>query len=148
MSRENVEFVEGLLTVSTSMDKQALLAALPELIAQVCDPDVEWVEDPQRADGQVHRGHEGVRRSFERWLELWEEYGSEAERFVDCGEDVLVIAREQGRGATSGASVSSRIFAAFTIRAGKIARYREFYDEQAACEAVGLDAVPPGPAGP
>jgi ketosteroid isomerase-like protein len=44
--------------------------------------------------------------------------------------------------------VSSRIFAVFTIRAGKIARYREFYDEQAACEALGLDAVPPGPAGP
>jgi ketosteroid isomerase-like protein len=148
MSRENVEFVEGLLAASLSMDKQALLAALPGVIAQVCDPEIEWVEDPQRADGQVHRGHEGVRRSWERWLEQWEEFGGEAERFVDCGEDVLVIAREHGRGATSGASVSSRIFAVFTIRAGKIARYREFYDEQAACEALGLDAVPPGPAGP
>jgi ketosteroid isomerase-like protein len=39
---------------------------------------------------------------------------------------------------TSGASVSSRIYSVWTIRAGKIARYREFYDEHAALEAVGL----------
>lgn len=51
---------------------------------------------------------------------------------------MLVVAREHGRGAASGASVSSRIYAIYTFRAGKIARYREFYDEQAALELVGL----------
>jgi ketosteroid isomerase-like protein len=138
MSQENVEFVEGLFAGAADMDKQALLAALPELIPQACDPDIEWVEDPQRADGAVYHGHEGVRRSFERWLEQWDEFGSAAEQFIDCGEDVLVVARESGLGRTSGASVSSRIYSVWTIRAGKIARYREFYDEQAALEAVGL----------
>jgi uncharacterized protein len=138
MSQANVEFVKGLLAGATDMDKQVLLAALPELIAQTCDPDIEWVEDPQRADGRVYRGHEGVQQSFERWLEQWDEYGFEAERFIDCGDDVLVIAREHGTGMTSGASVSSRIFAVYTIRAGKIARYREFYNEKVALEAVGL----------
>ena len=34
MSREDVEFVEGLLSAAGQMDKQALLAVLPELIAQ------------------------------------------------------------------------------------------------------------------
>jgi ketosteroid isomerase-like protein len=96
------------------------------------------VEDPKRADALVYRGHEGVKRAFERWLEQWDEYGYEAERFVDCGDDVLVIGREHGRGMTSGASVSSSIYAVYTIREGKIARYREFYDEDAALEAVGL----------
>jgi uncharacterized protein len=138
MSHENVEFVEGLCAGAADMDKQALLAALPELIAQACDPDIEWVEDPQRADHGVYRGHDGVRESFERWLEQWDEFGAEAERFIDCGEDVLVIAREHGRGTTSGASVSSRIYSVWTIRAGKIARYREFYDEHAALKAAGL----------
>ena len=140
MSKENVEFVEGLLAGTMSVDKWDLLAALPELIEQTCDPDIEWVEDPQRADGAVHRGHEGVRRSWERWLENWDEYGGETERLVDCGDDVLVVAREQGRGAMSGASVSARIFAVITMRGGKIARYREFYDERSALEAVGLPA--------
>ena len=64
--------------------------------------------------------------------------GTRLSATVDCGEDVLVVARERGRGMTSGASVSSRIYSVWTIRAGKIACYREFYDEHAALEAVVL----------
>jgi ketosteroid isomerase-like protein len=138
MTQENVEFVKGFLTAGADADKEALLAALPEVIAQMCDPEIEWIEDPQRADGRVYRGHDGVRESFERWLDQWDEYGMDAERFVDCGDDVLVVAREHGRGATSGASVSARIYLVFTFRAGKVLRYREFYDEAAALEAAGL----------
>jgi uncharacterized protein len=138
MSQENVDFVKGFFEGAEAVtDKQALLAALPEVIAQICDPEIEWVEDPQRADGRVYRGHAGVQESFERWLEQWDEYRFEIERFIDCGDDVMVIAREHGRGATSGANVSSQIYVAVTVRDGKMLRYREFYDEQAAFEAVG-----------
>ena len=98
MSKENVEFVKALFA-GQELEKEALLSALPELIAQGCDPEIEWHEDPQRADAHVYRGHDGVRESFERWLDQWDEYGTEAERFVDCGDDVLVVAREHGRGA-------------------------------------------------
>jgi ketosteroid isomerase-like protein len=73
-----------------------------------------------------------------QWLENWDEYQAEVERFIDCGDDVLVVARERGRGKISGASVTSRNYMVFTIRAGKIARFREFYDEQAALKAVRL----------
>ena len=138
MSRENVEFVESLLAGVADLDRQALLAALPELITQVADPDIEWVEEPQNVDGRVYHGYDGVRQSIERWLDQWDEFGYEAERFVDCGDDVLVVGREHGRGMTSGASVTSRHYSVWTIRAGKIARYREFYDERAALKAVGL----------
>jgi ketosteroid isomerase-like protein len=139
VSQENVEIAEGLLSAASTLNKQALLAALPELIAQVCTPDIEWVEDPERADGRVYRGRDAVQQSWERWLEQWDEWGFEAERFVDCGEDVLVVAREHARGAASGASVRARNFAVLTFRENKIARYREFYDEHLALKAVGLE---------
>jgi ketosteroid isomerase-like protein len=138
MSQQNVEFVEALLAGVAGMDKQALLAVLPELVAQTCDPDIEWVEDPQRADHRVYHGHDAVRESWTRWLDEWEQYGFEAERIVDCGENVLVVTREHGRGLTSGASVSARNHAVITVREGKIVRYREFYDEQRAHDAAGL----------
>ena len=138
MSQENVELVKLLFAAGSDMDKQAFLSALPEAIAQTCDPEIEWHEDPQRADARVYRGHDGVRESFERWLDQWDEYGAEPERFVDCGDDVLVVAREHGRGTRSGATVSGRIFTVVTFRNGKVLRYREFYDEAAALEAVGL----------
>jgi ketosteroid isomerase-like protein len=138
MSQENVEIMEGLMAGVAGMDKQTMLAALPELIAQICDPEIEWVEDPNRADHRVYRGHEAVRESWTRWLELWEEYELEAERFVDCGDDVLIVARERARGLTSGATVGARNYAVVTIRNGKITLYREFYEEQRALEAAGL----------
>jgi len=138
MSRENVEFVEGLFAGSAGADKQALLAALPEIIAQLCDPEVEWVEDPSRADAQVHRGHEGVRASFEEWLAGFEDYQFELEEVIDCGDQVLAVATERGRGAASGAEVSSRNHMVLTLRDGKLLRYREFYDERAARQAAGL----------
>ena len=144
MSQENLEFVKGFLTAGADADKQALLAALPEVIAQMCDPEIEWVEDPQRADSRVYRGHDGVRESFERWLDQWDEYGMDAERFIDYGDDVFVVAREEGRGATSGATVSARIYLVFTFREGKVLRYREFYEEAAALAAVGLREQPRG----
>lgn len=145
MSQENVEFVRGLLAGAAGMDKQALVAALPELIAQACDPEIEWFEDPQRADGRVYRGHEGVRQSWEQWLDQWEDYGSEIERIVDCGDAVLVVAREHGRGATSGATVSARNHMVITLREGRILRYREFYEEAAALQAAGLANLNPAP---
>ena len=138
MSQENVDLVKGFLGAGAEMDKQTLLAALPEVIAQTCDPEIEWHEDPQRADASVYRGHGGVRESFERWFDQWDEYGFETEQVIDCGDDVLVVVREHGRGAMSGTTVSARNYWVITIRAGKILRYREFYDEAAAREAVGL----------
>jgi ketosteroid isomerase-like protein len=139
VSQENVEFIEALVTAAGGTDKQAVLAVLPELIAQTCAPDIEWVEDPARADCTVYRGHAGVRDSWERWLEQWDEWDFEVERFIDCGDSVLVVAHERGRGATSGASVSARNYMAFTIREGKIARFQEFYDERSALKSVGLE---------
>ncbi len=139
MSEANVQFVRGLFEASASMDREALIAALPDLVPQFTQPDVEWVEDPRRADGQVRRGHAGVLDSWTRWLEQWSQYDVVLEEVVDCGEDVFVAAREQARGAASGVPVSSRIFVVVTVREGKIARWREFYDEAPARAAAGLD---------
>ncbi len=79
-----------------------------------------------------------MQESFERWLEHFDEYGYEAVRFIDCSENVLVVGREHARGSTSGATVSSQHYSILTLRAGKILRYREFYDEQAAFSAARL----------
>jgi ketosteroid isomerase-like protein len=138
MSQENVEFLEGLFAGAADMDKKALLEALPELIPQMCDPEIEWVEDPRRADRRVYHGHEGVRESFERWLENFEEYQWEVERITDCGEKALVVAREEGRGRASGATIGQRIYSVYSFRDGKISRYEEFYEEREALEAAGV----------
>jgi ketosteroid isomerase-like protein len=138
MSRADVEIVRALLTGVAGADKQALLDALPQIIAETCDPEIEWVEDPARADAAVHRGHVGVRKSWEQWLTGFDAFSFEIDDLIDCGDDVLVIGTEHGRGAASGAPVSSHNYALLTLRDGKLLRYREFYDERAARDAAGL----------
>ena len=138
MSQENVEFVTALFSGAAEMSKEDLLAALPELIRQMCDPQIEWIEDPRRADGRTYRGHQGVLDSFTRWLEDFEEYGGKLEQVRDCGDSVFVTMREEGRGRASGATVSALLYAVMTFREGRVLRYQEFYDEAAALEAAGL----------
>jgi ketosteroid isomerase-like protein len=73
------------------------------------------------------------------WLEMWDEWGFEVERIVDCGDNVLVVGRQHASGTASGASVSSAIYQVLTFRSGTIARYQEFYNEEPALKAVGLE---------
>jgi ketosteroid isomerase-like protein len=139
MSRENVDFVAGVFQAADGMDKEALLEALPDMVSQVCDPDVEWIEDPNRADSRTHRGHAGVLESWRQWLETFKDWEVELERITDCGDDdVFVAMREHGTGALSEAPVGAANYAVITVKDGKVRRYREFYDEATALEAAGL----------
>ena len=128
----NVEFVRGLLEAVEGADKQQLLAALPAMIAAACDPQIEFVETPERIDARTYRGHDGVLEAFTRWLEQWERYSFEVERIEGHGEKVLVVASEAAEGQASGAPGNAILYAVYTVRNDKITRYEEFYDEQAA----------------
>src|SRR5206468_9642104 len=55
VSQQDVEVVRNLFAGAATADKRALLEMLPQLIEQACDPEIEWVEDPQRADSRTDR---------------------------------------------------------------------------------------------
>ena len=133
MSQENVAIAARWYEPATS--KTELLSAMRRTM-EFCHPEVEW-SAPQ--DGATYRGREGVRRRLEEWLESFADYRYEVERIIDCGGDeVLVVATEVGRGATSDAEVRATNYELLTIRRGMIVRIREFYDEGKAREAAGL----------
>jgi ketosteroid isomerase-like protein len=136
MSQENVELAARFYEPQGS--KAEILAAMPRAM-ELCHPDIEWIDDPSRADGATHHGRDGVREALERWLESIDEYRFEVQRIVDCGDArVLVVGREFGRGAKSGAEISTVNYELLTFRDGKIVRYQEFYDRAEALEAAGL----------
>ncbi|HYU59978.1 MAG TPA: nuclear transport factor 2 family protein [Solirubrobacterales bacterium] len=137
MSEENLAIARAIFEGGAGTSKEAILAALPEAIPALIHPDAEWVEAPERVDSTTYRGHDGIRESFERWLEQWGEYRVEPQRFEDHGEKVLVVVHEYGEGHGSGASTEATIYVVLTFRDGKISRYREFYDEEAARSSLG-----------
>lgn len=53
--------------------KEEILKGLPQLVPVLFLADAEWVEAPERVDAKTHRGHDGIRESFERRLDQWED---------------------------------------------------------------------------
>jgi len=93
------------------------------------DPTIEW--RPLDGEGEVAHGHEGARRSMERWLESWEDYSLQAEEFIERGNEVIVLVHEGGRGSVSGVDIERRYAHVWTFREVRIVRFHAMPTDQA-----------------
>ena len=130
MGQENVEIARQAV--------EAFLAGDWERAFQDFDQAVIWEETPGLGpDADTYRGVEAAREASEKWLEMWAEYEFSVERYVDAGDDVVVLARERGHGSASGATVEREFAEVSTFREGKIIRNRLFANWAEALEAAG-----------
>jgi ketosteroid isomerase-like protein len=130
MSQENVEIVRQ---CCEAFDRGDYAAALDGLHPQI---EYELTHFP---DGQVYRGHEGVREAFRIWMGTWEDYRQERGDLIDCGTDeVIVPTREYGRGKGSGVALSRATYGLWTLRDGKAVRIRFYSTLAEAKEAAGI----------
>ena len=147
MSEENVELVRRLLDMFAKRDHEGVF--------EFYDPDIEW--DARLALGGasiasdlagVYRGHEGVRTYWRRWFEAWEDLQFEVQDVLDRGDEVVALIRNQRQwGRHSGIATEMPPYGlVFTIRDGKVVRWRSYPDQQSALEAAGLreQRLPPG----
>ena len=116
---------------------EAYLSGDNETALAAYDPQVEF-DASLRPEGHVYRGREGVAEAMRVWSGTWEDWNVEMEEIIDAGDHVLLIARESGRGKGSGIEIDQRIFAVFTLRGGRIVRWKGFIDRNEALEAAGL----------
>ena len=75
------------------------------------------------------------------WDEYYEEFGQQtfqAQRFLDSGDQVVVIVRYSARGTSSGAAVEMKQGHLHTFRDGKIVKWEIYFNPQEALEAAGL----------
>ena len=144
MSQENVETVRA---VMEAYQQPEMMAALVdgELDLELADPQIEW--DASRLTemlpdlAEIYRGHEGVRTYWGRWFGAWKDLQFEIEDVLDAGEDVVVLIRNQRQwGRHTGICTQLPPYAqVFTMRDGKIVRWRTFPDQMSALKAVGLE---------
>jgi ketosteroid isomerase-like protein len=133
MSEENVEVAKKVVSAFADRDMDAVLSFM--------DSEVTWTTADDEPDHQTYEGHEGVRRLYAVWSELWEagfEAAFEMEEPQATGADVIIPVRVQVRGRGSGAEVEINETYVFTFAAGEIVRVREFRTKQQALEAAGL----------
>ena len=88
-------------------------------------PEIELLT-PANPDMQRGTGHDGVRRSLNGLLEMFEYWNVEALEFEDLGEHVVVSVCQYARGRGSGVTLESKSAWMFTMRDGKATRLALF----------------------
>lgn len=130
MSQENVELVRLSITTYNAKGLEASMAFL--------HPDVEWHMNLEWPDAPVFRGHSGIRQLSSALQDVLGEVRIEPDRFVDAGDDVVVLGRLFVAGTGSGVAAESHRAWVYTVREGKIIRHLTFAEAADALEAVGL----------
>src|SRR3984893_1766492 len=122
MSEENVELVRSIYR----------LWAEHESAAHLIDAELEYVNPPYALEAGTSRD----RRTLGKIREVYPDFRVEPERFIDAGEDVVVIGIARGTSA-SGLEAQWRQGYVWTVRDGKAIRFRWFNDPDEALDAVG-----------
>jgi uncharacterized protein len=129
MSEENGQLVRRLYAAMDARDAAG--------VAELVDPNAEWVPDRRVGEGPV-RGRDDILQFFVDRVEVLDQLSTEIVRLWESGDRVLVFLRVRGRGSASGAGFDIRIAHLWTLRGGKLVRGQGFGDRNEALEAAGI----------
>ena len=124
MSQENVEVIRSIYEAWADGRSAAPLI----------DRDLEYVNPPYAIEPGTRIG----RHHFRSVLEVFPDVQFEVERYVDAGDDVVVIAKQLMQGSSSGAEIETRMGYVWTVTEGKATRFRWFNDAAEALAAAGV----------
>ena len=135
MSQQNVEIVRrfydgGVRELTSPPDEAHLL--------ELVDPEVHVDLTRRVLNPGTYDGYEGLRLGLSEVREVWDRFTILPERFIDVGDQVLVLETVQASGLGSGVEVATRGASLYTLRDGKIVRMTVYPDAREALEAVGL----------
>ncbi len=106
-------------------------------MADLLDPQFEWVSPPDAVEPGTLQGVAAVSAGVAKIREIFPEHRFEPERYVEAGDEVVVVIRARARTET-GIETDWRGGHVWTVHEGKLARLRAFNEVQQAFEAVGL----------
>lgn len=124
MSQANVEIVRSII------ERMAKRESTADLVAE----DLEYINPPYAVEAGVRRGRDALGGV----LDIYPNFSYEVERYIDAGDDVVVIGAAAGT-SPSGLPASWRMGQVWTISDGKAIRFRWFTDPAEALAVVGLE---------
>jgi ketosteroid isomerase-like protein len=134
MSQENVEVVMKLHDAFSRGDLEGVLSGWH----RECEYRAAMTQVVEGEDA-VFRGHDGLRRWWQELQDLYDELGTEVLDVRDVGDRVVVTFLIRGRGKGSGIYLDGQELAqVVTLRQGKVAEARDYFNHAEALEAVGL----------
>ena len=130
MSQENVEIVRKVYDGWSLSD--------PSQAFDYLDPDVVWEAIEDAPDAGTYRGHSGVKRHMDDWLEDFEDFAVEFGQPVEVDGRLVLEQWWRNRGKGSGLKTEIHYAAVYTFRGGKVFTVKEYNTCAEALEAVGL----------
>jgi ketosteroid isomerase-like protein len=108
-------------------------------VPEVFDPSVRivWL-DALTVGVSETVGLEQLGATLKTWFESWDRITMTAERLIDAGDQVVVVAVWHGRGRASGATTEWRHGQVWTMREGRGIDVATYRDPAEALEAAGL----------
>jgi len=128
MSTELVQLVEKGYEAWNAGDRNWVLNHMSE--------EVEWITPEDDPDPGTYRGHAGVEEYWAQWRAAVGQLNFLVEEMIDAGDNVVVVARRQGRGEHSGLQISDRVIQVFHFEGDQCTRVHEYYDRDAALGAL------------
>jgi len=137
MSQRNLEVVRRSYEAWSRGDFEAFFRSF--------DADIEWHLPEGGINADIYRGHREVRQFMESYLEAFDCFRMEPERFFEMGDRIVVFVHSRARGKGSGVEVEVRPAHLWTMRDGKAVRFELFpeREREKALEAVGLSEQHP-----
>jgi uncharacterized protein len=133
VSQSNVELARGAFRAFERRDMNAIEAT--------CTPDVEFDWSRRLLDPIVVRGYDGIRRFFEEVGGIFDEIVFEEDEILEFGADVLVVSTGRFRGRSSGVDVTAHGAILWTIRDGKLARFRFYQTKEDALDDLASEGA-------
>jgi ketosteroid isomerase-like protein len=141
MSEDDVAVVRGLYAAMADYTWNENVDPAP-VVGRWFHPEFVFARMGGEGVGQtgVWRGVAAAWPAMAEWLDAWDDVRIEAERIVDVGERVLVLARQTGRGKRSGVRLDIEYGELITVRDRRIVRWDLYIDRAAALRAAHVDA--------
>jgi uncharacterized protein len=112
-------------------------------VLELCTQDVEIYKDPEVVEmvaAFTPRGQERVAQYLRGWLESWSEYHARPQEFLQSGDEVAALTQLRARGKNSQFEIEGDMADVFTVRAGRIARFRLYIQRSDALGSLGTGA--------
>jgi ketosteroid isomerase-like protein len=110
-------------------------------IEELCTPEIEFDWSRRLLDPTITRGYDGIRQFFEEVDGIFDQIVFEEEEILELGDAVLVVSTGRFRGRASGVDVTAHGAILWTIRDGKLARFRFYQTKEDALEDLASEGA-------
>jgi ketosteroid isomerase-like protein len=136
MTSSNGERVRALVEAMSAGRLETMTSRQLEPLLDILDTDVEIRPLLGNVEGEAYRGHEGFRRWFSQFTEVFEDFEVDVSAIDDLEGRVIASGTIHARARVSGAPISQPISWLLTLRDGKVVRVDTFGDRASAAQAA------------